>query len=165
MMRKLLLCSIVFVLLAGGCAKDEQECRADYDPCSFVAPASEIQAVQSYLAANNLTAVQHCSGVFYIIDAPGTGAAPDICSMINTNYVGKLTNGQVFDSGTFQENIQLGGLIRGWVNTLPLIKKGGKIRMFIPPSLGYGNREVGTPPNTIPANSILIFDIELTVVQ
>jgi FKBP-type peptidyl-prolyl cis-trans isomerase FkpA len=160
-MLKSVVYAFLFVVLAGGCMKNDTVDPCNYDPCSLVAPASEIAAVQSYLATNNLTAVQHCSGVFYIIDAPGTGAAPDICSMVNTNYVGKLTNGNVFDQGSFQRPIQLGGLIRGWANTLPLIKQGGKIRMFVPPSLGYGSQAAGS----IPPNSILLFDVELTVVQ
>jgi FKBP-type peptidyl-prolyl cis-trans isomerase FkpA len=146
--------------MASGCVKKDRVDPCNYDPCSFVAPASEIAAVQSYLASKNLTAVQHCSGVFYIIDAPGTGAAPSVCSTITANYIGTLTNGTEFERGSLPRT-QLGGLIRGWANTLPLIKAGGKIRMFIPPSLGYGNRANGT----IPANSILIFEIDLITVQ
>ena len=163
MMLKAVIYALVFVSLASGCLKKDSVDPCNYDPCSLVAPAAEIQAVKDYLAANNLTAAaqQHCSGVFYIIDAPGTGAAPGICSMVSATYIGKLTNGNEFERGSFQRPIQLGGLIRGWANTLPLIKQGGKIRLFIPPTLGYGSQAVGS----IPANSILIFDIDLTSVQ
>jgi FKBP-type peptidyl-prolyl cis-trans isomerase FkpA len=144
-----------------GCLKKEGTDVCSYDACSVVAPSSEIQAVQSYLTANGLTAQQHCSGAFYIIDAPGTGVSPGICSYVNTNYVGKLTDGTVFDQGSFPRPYQLGSLVRGWANTLPLLKTGGKMRLFVPPTLGYGNRQSGT----IPPNSILVFDIELTSVQ
>lgn len=161
-MRELLLCFLVVVICVTGCSKKKEVLDpCTYDPCATVAPATEIQSVQTYLTSKGLTATQHCSGVFYIIDAPGSGAAPNVCSYINTNYVGRLTNGNGFDSGMFRAPIQLGGLIRGWANTLPLIKQGGRIRMFLPPSMGYGNQAAGT----IPPNSILIFDVELTFVQ
>jgi FKBP-type peptidyl-prolyl cis-trans isomerase FkpA len=81
--------------------------------------------------------------------------------MINVNYTGRLTNGTVFDQGTFPQPYKLYDLIRGWTSTLPLIKQGGRMRLFIPPSLGYGARAIGS----IPANSILVFDVELTFVN
>ncbi len=160
-MIRTFLYSAVFVLLFLGCDKKDAIDPCSYDPCKVVAPAAQIQSVKDYLIANGITAVQHCSGAFYVIDVQGTGAAPGICSYVNANYTGKLTNGTVFDQGTFQEPLQLASLIMGWANTLPQLQKGGKMRMFLPPSLGYGAQTVGT----IPANSILIFDIELTFVQ
>lgn len=160
-MRQILIYTGILLFFISGCTKKETIDPCKYDACAVVAPASELQAVQSYLTSKGLTAIQHCSGAFYIIDVAGTGAAPGICSFVNTNYVGKLTDGTIFDQGTFQQPIQLGGLIRGWANTLPLIKQGGKMRLFLPPTLGYGNRAVGN----IPANSILVFDLELILVQ
>ncbi len=162
MIKSFLFALVLFVSLSGclkGSEGTEQNC--DYNACSFVAPATEIAAVQTYLTDNSITATQHCSGAFYIIDAAGSGATPNVCSFINANYVGKLTNGTVFDQGTFQQPLQLGQLVRGWVNTIPLIKQGGKIRLYLPPSLGYGSQANGS----IPANSILIFDLELTFIQ
>jgi FKBP-type peptidyl-prolyl cis-trans isomerase FkpA len=151
---------VLVLLTMSGCLKSpSNECK--YDACATKAPANEIQDVQNYLTANNITAVQHCSGVFYVIDSLGTGATPTPCSFINANYTGRLTNGTVFDHGPFQQPYQLTGLIPGWTNTIPLIKKGGRIHLYVPPSLGYGSQ----PFQTIPANSILIFDIDLTFVQ
>jgi FKBP-type peptidyl-prolyl cis-trans isomerase FkpA len=51
------------------------------------------------------------------------------------------------------------GVIQGWTNGVPLIKKGGKIKLYIPPALGYGANT--TSDGRIPGNSILIFDVEL----
>ncbi len=153
----------VFALVTfSSCLKDNN--NADpcvYDACATVAPAAEVQEVENYLTLKGITAIKHCSGVYYVIDNPGTGKNPNICSAIVARYTGQLTSGSVFDQGELPRPYQLGELIKGWVNTLPLIKQGGKIRLFIPPSLGYGNRTTGS----IPANSILIFDIELTFVQ
>jgi FKBP-type peptidyl-prolyl cis-trans isomerase FkpA len=153
----------LFILLSfSSCLKSSGNSKCEYDACGVVAPANEIADVQAYLTANSITgAVQHCSGVFYKIESAGSGAKPTPCSYINANYTGKLTNGNVFDQGSFPQLYQLKGLIRGWTNTVPLIQNGGKIHLYIPPTLGYGNSSV----SSIPPNSILIFDIELTVVQ
>ncbi len=162
MFKKFLFAALAATCFSGCVKSGAPEQNCNYDACSFVAPGSEVISVENYLAANNITtAVKHCSGAYYIIDARGAGTTPTICTFINANYVGKLTNGTIFDQGTFQQPLQLGQLVRGWVNTIPLIKKGGKIRMFLPPSLGYGSQANGS----IPANSILIFDVELTFVQ
>ena len=132
-----------------------------YDRCALKAPAAEIQAVKDYVTANSLNAIEDCSGVFYIIDAPGAGATADPCSTVTVKYEGKLTNGTVFDSNDMGVSFLLGQLIKGWVAGIPLIKPGGSIRLFIPPSLGYGSSGYGT----IPGNSILIFRVDLIAVQ
>ena len=73
-------------------------------------------------------------------------------------YKGYLTNGTCFDSTkTSLPTFTLGQLIVGWQKGIPLIKAGGAIRLFIPPSMGYGSNTVGP----IPANSNLIFEIKL----
>jgi FKBP-type peptidyl-prolyl cis-trans isomerase FkpA len=158
-MIKKLFVGVMLAAGLSGCLKGETGTTCRYDPCAAVAPASEIQEVQNYLAANNLTATQHCSGVFYIIDNPGNGKTPTVCSVVDVTYTGRLTNGNQFDAGTATFNLQQ--LIRGWVNTIPLIKAGGSIRLFLPPSMGYGSQSNGT----IPANSILIFNITLNAVN
>lgn len=163
-MRKGFLSAIAVSIFFSGCLKSKhtEGLACMYNACATVAPASEIQAVQNYLTSNNITAVQHCSGVFYVIDTPGTGVQPSSCSSVNVIYKGRLTNGNVFDPGpSFPQPYPLTSLIKGWTNTIPLIKAGGKIHLYIPPSLGYGNQQVGN----IPPNSILIFDVELTTVQ
>ena len=150
----------VFVLaLFSGCLK-KKESTCNYDSCLDIAPASEIQAVQDYLASQGITnAQQHCSGIFYVIDNAGSGKQPTACSAVDVNYVGKLTNGNQFDAGTHYQNY-LSGVIQGWANGVPLVKEGGVIHLYIPPSLGYGSQ----PNGPIPGNSILIFDITLNAV-
>ena len=78
------------------------------------------------------------------------------------NYTGLLSNGHKFDEG---KNVAftLGSLMEGWKKGLPLIQKGGKIKLYIPPSLGYGSSDIkdNNGAVVIPANSMLIFDISL----
>lgn len=159
-MLKKLIFGIGIIVSFSGCFKNKEP-HCSYDPCAYAAPANEIQAVKDYLAAQGITnATQHCSGFFYVIDNPGTGKQPSACSYVSVNYKGSLTDGTVFDQGT---NFQtyLSNVILGWTNGVPLIKAGGTIHLYIPPSLGYGNQDYGP----IPANSVLIFDVDLNAVQ
>ncbi len=156
-MRLLLLLVLITSIFFTGCKKDE---TCIYNECAVVVPDSESQTVKDYLDANNITATKHCSGMYYIILEPGNGQSPEVCDGVGVTYVGRLTNGQTFDEATSPVNFSLNSLIGGWQLGIPLIKTGGKIRLYIPPSLGYGSQQSGS----IPANSILIFDIDLIAV-
>ena len=131
----------------------------NYDACAFAAPASEVTQLEAYLSSASITtATKHCSGMYYIIDAAGSGATANVCNTVAVKYKGQLTNGTIFDQSATPVSFQLNGLIEAWKKGIPLIKPGGKIRLYCPPSLAYGNQAAGT----IPANSILIFEVELT---
>ncbi len=159
---KKVLAAILIIAGFSGCLKGSNEPVCTYDACGVKAPASEIQAVQAYVTSNGIAATQHCSGLFYTIDLPGTGTTPTVCNTIVMNYEGRLTNGTVFDKTTTTPlTITLSQLITGFKNGLPLIKAGGKITLYVPPSLGYGSSQAGS----IPPNSILIFSVQLLGVQ
>ena len=160
-MLKRIIAGVMVMALVSGCLKDPKPTNTcDYDPCAYKAPDSEVQMVQNYLASKGISnAVKHCSGLYYVIDDPGTGAQPGACSYVSVHYKGSLTDGTVFDERDYQTF--LNRVVQGWTNGIPLIKKGGKIHLYIPPSLGYGSQSNGP----IPANSILIFDVDLFDVQ
>lgn len=169
-MKKLLIISALALLLINckktGSGSSIQECT--YDSCSLKAPASEIQTVQTYLSTNNLTATQHCSGLFYSIETPGSGPTPTACSGVTVRYIGKFTNGAVFDQtvGSNTLSFYLSQVIRGWANGVPYLRPGGKIHLYIPPTLGYGaaDKKDVNGNVVIPGNSVLIFDVELVAV-
>lgn len=160
-MKKIISLSVLMLALLSSCKKDN-ECKSS--PPAIVAPANEIQAVKDYLASKSITAIQDPSGVFYVNTQEGTGTAtPTVCSTINFIYKGTFTNGNVFD-GPNTLTYPLEGRIAGWQIIIPKMKKGGKTTLYIPPTLGYGSTDVRnnvTGEVIIPANSILIFDIEL----
>ncbi len=106
--------------------------------------------------------VTTASGLRYIDEKVGDGASPAKGQTATVHYTGWLTNGKKFDSsvdrGTpFTFNIGQGRVIKGWDEGVATMKIGGKRRLIIPASLGYGAS--GSPP--IPANATLIFDVEL----
>lgn len=162
--------NVVLILLASflfsSCIKPvDGEENCNYDPCAIKAPDNEVQAVQTYLTNNGIQAVKHCSGLFYRIENPGTGKTAGVCDGIVINYRGSLINGNVFDARTDPNNpigFNLGGLITGWINGIPLVKEGGRIHLYVPPTLGYGSRDIVENGQVkIPGGSILIFEIDL----
>ena len=156
-MRNLVLALLIIGAFTGCLKGNDNEFTCTYNECNIKAPAAEIDQVQAYLTDNGINATQHCSGLFYVIDNAGSGVAPTVCSTVVVTYEGKLTNGTTFDQSTNPIDFPLSGVIVGFRNGLPLLKTGGRIRLFVPPSLGYGS----TPRTGIPPNSILIFDVSL----
>ncbi|MDK2978102.1 MAG: FKBP-type peptidyl-prolyl cis-trans isomerase FkpA [Bacteroidales bacterium] len=118
----------------------------------------DIALIENYLLENDLTAQSTESGLYYIIEEQGTGSKPDLQSRVTVAYTGKLLNGDVFDSGTI--TLYVYEFIEGWKEGLQLFNEGGKGQLFVPSTLAYGNKD----QETIPANSVLIFDIHLQAV-
>lgn len=123
----------------------------------------EIDTIQAYLTANNLTATATASGLHYIVEEEGEGDAPDANSEIVVAYTGYLLDGSVFDEVSVDQpiTIPLANTIPGWEEGMPLFQKGGKGRLFIPSSLGFGEQVVRMPQKVVEANSILVYDFEL----
>jgi FKBP-type peptidyl-prolyl cis-trans isomerase FkpA len=93
----------------------------------------------------------------------GKGASPTASDYVLINYVGHLVNGKEFDRGE-KMPIPVQGVIPGFSKALQLMQKGGKYHVFIPARLAYGateKRNETTGEVTIPANSDLVFDIDL----
>jgi FKBP-type peptidyl-prolyl cis-trans isomerase len=122
---------------------------------------------QEFLAANKgKDGVKETkSGLQYKIIDEGKGASPKETDTVVVNYKGtEVINNTEFDSSYKRnrpEEFPLKGVIPGWTEGLQLLKKGGKAQLYIPPQLAYGDR----PRPGIPANSTLVFDVELLDVK
>ena len=114
--------------------------------------------IVDFIAKNSIVAVKHSSGIYYQVITPGSGnAAFNASTVVTVNYEGKLLNGNVFDKSTSLVTFPLGNLIQGWQIGIPLIQRGGRIRLIIPSTLAYKNE---SKPG-IPKNSVLDFTIDL----
>lgn len=105
--------------------------------------------------------VTTASGLQYKIISAGTGIKPVAMDTVQVHYTGKLIDGTKFDSSYERGqpvSFPLNGVIKGWIEGLQFIGEGGKIKLFVPSDLGYGEQQAGP---TIGPNSTLIFDVEL----
>jgi len=117
---------------------------------------------EAWLKENNITQPALPSGLIYIEQKAGTGAQPQVGQTVQVHYTGTLLDGSKFDSSLdrgepFSFVLGQGQVIRGWDEGIALMKEGGKARLIIPSSLGYGSRDIGT----IKPYSTLVFEVEL----
>ncbi|MEO3405124.1 FKBP-type peptidyl-prolyl cis-trans isomerase [Mucilaginibacter sp. CAU 1740] len=114
--------------------------------------------IRVYLKANpRIKAQKHPSGIYYQILSEGKGGHPTENSIVTVNYSAALLNDMVVDKGEGYSTA-LNSLIKGWQIGVPLVKQGGTILLIVPSALAYG----ASGPDRVPANSVLVFTIDLT---
>ena len=106
------------------------------------------------------------SGLVMLVYEEGTGEKPKSGQTIVAHYTGTLEDGTKFDSSVdrgqpFSFPLGQGRVIKGWDEAFADMKVDEKRTLIIPPSLGYGDRNMGK----IPSNSVLIFDVELLEIK
>jgi FKBP-type peptidyl-prolyl cis-trans isomerase FklB len=109
--------------------------------------------------------VTTASGLQYEVIKKAEGAQPTASDVVTVHYEGKLTDGSVFDSSVERGSpvdLPVGGVIPGWVEGLQLMHVGEKYKLYIPSDLAYGPQ---SPSPAIPANSVLVFDLELIAIK
>jgi FKBP-type peptidyl-prolyl cis-trans isomerase FklB len=129
--------------------------------------AENLKAGSEFLDANGKKpgVVTLSSGLQYEIITEGTGTKPSASSNVTCHYHGTLIDGTVFDSSVQRgqpATFPLNKVIKGWTEGLQLMATGSKWRFFIPPHLGYGDRQVSAQ---IGPNSTLVFEVELIGVK
>jgi peptidylprolyl isomerase len=158
------------IIIPSNCAYGEM----GYGP---IPPNSNLKVVINLIEAKETVAAKEWkidssqvqttkSGLKYVILNSGSTVKPDSADLVTVNYSGFLSDGKIFDSSVerdepFKFRLKLQPVIPGWEEGIKLIGKGGKIKLIIPPALGYGSMPVGK----IPPNSTLVFDVELLDVQ
>ena len=138
------------LLLFSSCGKKRAREQAEKDDA----------IIQQYISENGLVATKTTSGLYVVIEVPGTGLQPTTTSTVKVAYKGYLTNGNQFDQSVAGATFGLQGVIRGWTEGIPYFKEGGSGKLLIPSAMGYGSQAQAN----IPANSVLIFDVELITV-
>lgn len=145
-MKYTLFASVFLLFLS--CSKDKE---VDY-------VAKNDQEIADYVAKNNLTAQKTDSGLYVVINEPGTGAQPTASDNVTVAYKGYFTDGRVFDqSDAAGISFPLNGVIKGWTEGIPYFKVGGSGILLVPSHLGYGSNNY----SSIPGGSVLIFDVKL----
>ncbi|MDC0230897.1 FKBP-type peptidyl-prolyl cis-trans isomerase [Aureispira] len=144
----------------------QAEVSAKFQLMQKIKTDKQLNANDAFMHKNKTRAniISLASGIQYEVLKKGNGNSPTSESKVTTHYHGTLIDGTIFDSSVERNepiSFALTGVIKGWQETLPLMKEGGKIIAYIPPHMAYGNRT----RNKIPANSVLIFEIELISVD
>ena len=151
--------------------KTPEQKKAEDDMKSAKQREIDENMLKDYFAKNNIKATRTETGLYYVISKEGKGATPEIGQNVVVNYTGKTIDGKTFDSNVdtnfhhaqpFSFAIGKGQVIRGWDEGVYMMKKGEKATLYIPSTLAYGER---SPSPLIPANAILIFDVEVTDIK
>ena len=170
-MKKYLATAVIAVFVLSSCLKQDSKCG--YPDSSVTAPEDQINNLEDSLAKYGISGAQVSpSGFMYKIINQGSGpSVTNLCSAITVTYKGRFFNGKIFDETKFDSTnnipmpvyFELGGVILGWQKGIPLINQGGKIDLYIPPSLGYGpNDKTDNYGKVImPGNSYLVFEVEV----
>lgn len=157
------------LLLLVACGESDSTTQGDTTP-----PAAPLAAPQAHAESAPATTpapqppyplpdssqITYVEGVGIYFVEKGHGPTPQPGSHVVIDYHGMLTDGSVFDSSFDEEgyvDFALNNLIRGWQIGLTQVPTGSRVKLIVPPELGYGSQ---ARPN-IPANSTLVFDIEL----
>lgn len=153
-MRNLsLIFSLALLCLFNSCKNEKSETVTD--PIQ-----KNIQDIEAYIKDNKLKAQKTASNLYYIVEKEGDGTHPQITDNVTVHYKGYFLDGSVFDSSYERgqpATFPLNRVVAGWQEGIPLFQRGGGGKLLIPSNLGYGS----TPPPGIPANSVLIFDVEV----
>lgn len=139
----------------------------------------DMELLAQYAAEKGIKAEPNANGLYVVVNKQGKGPKVELGRTVTVNYTGRLLDGHVFDSSVesvarenniydprtqYKPMTYVAGkdlMIPGWENGVLNQPAGTKLTLLIPSEMGYGSREVGT----IPANSPLVFDIEIISVQ
>ena len=158
---------LIIVLAAGGVDIFLSKKSNKNQPLATSTPSATIVATAEPVASSSAKLQTMKDGLIIQDEVVGTGAEAAAGKTVTVNYVGTLTDGTKFDSSydrnqPFSFVLGAGQVIPGWDEGVSGMKVGGKRKLTIPPSLGYGAQGV---PGAIPGNATLIFEVELLSVQ
>lgn len=155
-MKRVILALLFFCGLISACSKNN-DIVAQVKAQGII----DDKLITNYLAANNLTAIKiDTTGVYYIVDTPGTVSALYTSSTsVTVGYTGKLltTGATFYQTDSFHPSYILGQVMRGWQVGIPKINQGGTITLFVPSRNAYG--PFPQSDFNLPANAVLVFNI------
>jgi FKBP-type peptidyl-prolyl cis-trans isomerase FkpA len=138
----------LITLFLVGCKTYSEEDKTEFD-----------KKIEKFIAKSDIKYERSESGLYYFIENVGEGDLIKFNDEVSFTYTGKLLNGKTFDGMHKRTPVTyaVSKLIEGWKEAFMYLKKGGKVKLIIPPTLGYGDHDL---PD-IPPHSILVFDIEI----
>lgn len=141
------------------CKKEDKTKEAGSE-ISFV--AKNEKQIEDYVAKKGLKGIKSDSGLYYVINDPGTGAQATPDSNVTVAYKGYFMDGTVFDQSDDKGiSFGLNQVVKGWTEGISYLKEGGSAVLVIPAKLGYGENDYAS----IPGGSVLVFEVKLISVN
>lgn len=147
-MIRFLLLSLVAVL--SGCSTYSDEELSKFD-----------EKIEAYLEKEGVVCERSESGLYFNILEEGEGDLIQFQDRVSFKYTGTLLDGSIFDNQQEPVEFNVADLIGAWKEIMLQIKKGAKVYLAAPPQLGYGSNAL----DDIPANSVLIYEMEILEVK
>ncbi len=155
--------ALAAALLLGGCGEDPEQERQRLERLERALNDDTRKAGDAFLAENakreGVEVLESGLQIEHLVK--GTGASPTAADTVVVQYEGTLVDGHVFDSSYERgkpTQFPLKQVVRGWRNGLIRMQEGGTAMLYLPPEQAYG---ATSPSPNIPANSTLIFKVEL----
>ncbi len=158
---------LVVLLIIGGIALFSSKGSSNNQPLATQPPTATIESTTEPTATASAKPMVQENKLIILDETVGTGATAAAGKKVTVNYIGTLADRTKFDSsydhGTpFSFNLGAGEVIQGWDQGVAGMKVGGKRKLTIPSSLGYGDQGI---PGVIPGGATLIFEVELLAVE
>ncbi len=147
-MKKLILILIIPFFIS--CSKDD-DISADEQL------AIDEKIIDSYLSENEIDADEHFSGIRFVNGVIGTGSTPELNSTVYAKISSRLLNGTTFYESIDGEVLIISSLLEALKFMIPEMREGGKMTIYAPSFYCFGTQS----SEVLPANSIIIFEIEL----
>ena len=151
------LLAVALALPLAGCGGDDDETTAPSSSTGIVETTTFAPSLGVDVSASGWT--RTATGLYYRTLAPATGTAATVANgqRVSVRYTGWLSNGTQFESSTYTFTLGRGEVIAGWDQGIVGMRVGERRQLVIPATLGYGTRANGP----IPANSVLVFNVEV----
>lgn len=157
--------------------KERRELEAKKKVEQELALKNEETVIDQYVQSKNLRVMKTESGLRYLVTEKGNGPNVQVGNKVSMKYTGYLLDGTVFDSNVdpkfghpqpFEFDFGQGRVIKGWDEGIGYLNKGSKAKLIIPSRMAYGPKSIpgnNTNPKGIPANSVLVFDVEVLEIK
>ncbi len=143
-----IICSSILIFVLFSCGTYSESEKTAFD-----------KKIENFIKKSGVKYKKSESGLYYAILEEGEGDFIKLTDEVSFTYEGKLLNGEIFDGENKRTPIKfrVSDLIQGWQEALLYMKKGSKVKLVVPPQLGYGDYEL----EDIPVNSVLYFHLEV----
>ena len=140
-----LLC-LLLILILGACSTYSDEDLKGFD-----------KTIREWIRQQNIQYKSTDSGLYYYFESKGQGQKIKYTDSVTVQFKGTLLDSTIFEIEKVPVTFAVNEVIIAWKEVLLMSERNAKIKIIVPPQLGYGNHKL----DKIPQNSILLYEIEI----